>query len=410
MKMPVGEMMFIVPILIFIPCLDRQKNCHKCNLILGQITPDTVRHLQHDLDQSRIIPSEQICVRIKGKRSKSPIVARYFEIVVRNGPLFRGCRPSRRDGWVVIGELTIQFAGESYTNKARSTAVSNCSNDTIVRITYWLGKCTVSHPKCFEIQTVALTQDVLPTRLLDLGFVKQQGSVRLIMSRSLPQDTVYATLSHCWGGGCEKTLTVDSLEEFEKGLLVDSIPKTFRDAVFVTTELGIKYLWIDALCIVQDSVDDLEWRQEASIMGDVYANSYVTLAATTSSNPRGGLVHQRNPLSVWPCRLTATWRCFVPGELIVSSGALSRDSDMIPLCNRAWAFQEWLLSKRLIHFSNDQVRWECYCLAASELYPDGLDESDQRDQGSCWILWTYGGIRYMALALFYISSMYLVPL
>ena len=238
------------------------------------------------------------------------------------------------------------------------------------------------HAECFEIQTVTATWDVLPKRLLDLRFVAQQGSISLITSRSLPQDTIYATLSHCWGGGCQKTLTVDSLEEFETGLLVDSIPKTFRDAVFVSIELGIKYLWIDALCIVQDSVDNLEWRQEASIMGDVYANSYVTLAATTSSNPQGGLVHQRNPLSVWPCRLTATWRCFVPGELVVSTGVLSRDSDMRPLGNRAWAFQEWLLSRRLIHFSNDQVRWECYCLAASEVYPDGLDETDLQDQGT----------------------------
>ena len=54
------------------------------------------------------------------------------------------------------------------------------------------------------------------------------------------------------------------------------MPKTFQDAIVVTTKLSVSYLWIDALCIVQDSVDSLEWRQEASIMGDIYANSYFT--------------------------------------------------------------------------------------------------------------------------------------
>ena len=75
---------------------------------------------------------------------------------------------------------------------------------------------------------------------------------------------------------CEKTLAVDSLKDFEEGLLVSSIPKTFQDAVFITTRLSGSCLCIDVLCIVQDFVDDLEWRQEASTMGDIYANSYIT--------------------------------------------------------------------------------------------------------------------------------------
>ena len=116
-------------------------------------------------------------------------------------------------------------------------------------------------------------------------------------------------------------------------------------------------------------------------MGDIYANSYFTLAATTSPNSQGGLLQQRNPLSVWPCRLTATWECFVSRELVVSVEAGARDLEMKPLGDRAWVFQEWLLSKRLIHFSKDQVRWECYCLAASEVHPFGTDEFDFVEYG-----------------------------
>ncbi|KAL9106680.1 MAG: hypothetical protein Q9227_008332 [Pyrenula ochraceoflavens] len=111
-------------------------------------------------------------------------------------------------------------------------------------------------------------------------------------------------------------------------------------------------------------------------MGDIYANSYLTLAATTSPNSIGGLLHRRSPLSVWPCKVHATWKCFESGKLAISVGEWARERDMKPLEDRAWAFQEWLLSKRLVHFAHDQVRWECYCLAASEVYPEGLDDED----------------------------------
>ncbi|KAI4191119.1 MAG: hypothetical protein L6R41_000340 [Letrouitia leprolyta] len=67
--------------------------------------------------------------------------------------------------------------------------------------------------------------------------------------------------------------------------------------------------------------------------------------------------------------------------MVVSVGKWARERGMKPLEDRAWAFQEWLLAKRLIHFSHDQIRWECYCLAASELYPEGLDKDDIDDQG-----------------------------
>ena len=352
-----------------------EANCHLCSLILGRILPNTVRHLQHDLDESNVAPSQQIGVQI------NDLGRLILEIFATSSPLPREYGRSRGDGWDMIGRLMIQTAEDNPITEARTAAVSNCSNRTILELTHWLRECVTSHTECFDVQTFTATRKVLPKRLLDLRFAAQEGLVRLIMSQSLPQDAVYATLSHCWGGQCEKTLTVESLKDFEEGLLVSSIPKTFQDAIVVTTKLSVSYLWVDALCIVQDSVDSLEWRQEASIMGDVYANSYFTLAATTSPNSQGGLLQQRNPLSVWPCRLTATWGCFITGELVVSVEAGARSAEMKPLGDRAWAFQEWVLSKRLIHFCKDQVRWECYCFAASEVNPRGVDELDYNYYG-----------------------------
>lgn len=129
--------------------------------------------------------------------------------------------------------------------------------------------------------------------------------------------------------------------------------------------------------IEQDNIND--WRKEAAIMGDIYANSHVTIAATVSPDSAGGLFYDRSPTSVWPCRVIATWKCFQTGKMVLSVPDWAIETDLEPLAGRAWAFQEWLLSKRLLHFGKDQVRWQCYSLAASEVYPDGSSGGGDSD-------------------------------
>ncbi len=114
-------------------------------------------------------------------------------------------------------------------------------------------------------------------------------------------------------------------------------------------------------------------------MGDIYANSHITIAATASSDSAGGHFYDRNPISVWPCRVIATWTCFPAGKLVISVPEWAAETDLEPLACRAWVVQEWLLSKRLLHFGKDQVRWQCYSLAASEVYPDGSSSGDDSD-------------------------------
>ncbi|KAL8821136.1 MAG: hypothetical protein Q9223_000791 [Gallowayella weberi] len=258
---------------------------------------------------------------------------------------------AKQEGWSFVGELRIQFAHDDYSCPTRSKAIMNCSDTSIALITEWIGQCITIHKQCFEVQTVAATRDVLPKRLLDISSAARSGRLRLVTTVNMPQHTLYVTLSHCWGGKCATTLRLDNVATFEDGVEVSILPKTFQDAIVITIKLGVQYLWIDALCIVQDSPDDTEWRHEALIMGDVYANSYLTLAATTSENSNGGLLHKRSPLSVWPCRVGARWTCFEPGRLVVSVDKMTRERDKKPLEDRAWAFQEWLLSKRVSLFA-----------------------------------------------------------
>ena len=346
-------------------------SCHVCNLLLRQIEPKVMAQLQRDLDVSAVPSSQQLRVGVAGGRKWIlGLFAKTVPIQISGNPW------PWSDDYFMIGHLMIRSAKEDFTNETRSTETWNCSSSTDVQITRWLGQCVKSHTRCFNAQIIAATRDVLPTRLLDLRPAAQANCIKLVTTSTLPKDTLYATLSHCWGGQCGTNLTVESLQCFEKELPLNSIPKTFQDAVSVTIRLGVRYLWIDALCIVQNSKDDLDWKQEASIMGDVYANSYFTLAATASNDSRGGLLQQRSPLTAWPCRQIAKWEHHDPRQVVIGSDGLGQEMDLLPLGTRAWAFQEWLLSKRLIHFSKYEVRWECHCLAATEVYPKGLDEDD----------------------------------
>jgi hypothetical protein len=97
----------------------------------------------------------------------------------------------------------------------------------------------------------------------------------------------YLTLSHCWGGDLPLQLTLDSLDTFQVSIGYENLPATLRDAVDVVRSLNAQYLWIDALCIIQDSEDDRV--QESSKMGQIYMNSRLNIAATASSNSHGGL-------------------------------------------------------------------------------------------------------------------------
>jgi hypothetical protein len=90
----------------------------------------------------------------------------------------------------------------------------------------------------------------------------------------------YAALSYCWGGFQQVTSTTAKLEQYQNRLDFRSFPKTIHDALTVTRSLGIPYLWVDALCILQDDEDDK--AREIQKMGDVYSNAMITISAASA--------------------------------------------------------------------------------------------------------------------------------
>jgi hypothetical protein len=142
----------------------------------------------------------------------------------------------------------------------------------------WLSTCTQSHAAC----DTTSGESFLPSRLIDIG--PNDGSdPRLINTNGGIDisDNRYFALSHCWGTllGREVPKTTRAvLEEHKKKISLQDLSKTFRDAIVITRRLGLRYIWIDSLCIVQD--DPQEFEVECGRMGLIYARSYCTISVS----------------------------------------------------------------------------------------------------------------------------------
>jgi hypothetical protein len=262
----------------------------------------------------------------------------------------------------------------------------------------WFENCVSSHSKCHQVQ-----RGFVPSRLLRLNC--PDGKIRLITSEMLAEtrySTKYMTLSHCWGRGTRLiTTSRQTLESRMAGISYDDLPRTFRDAVAITRNLGVDFLWIDSLCIIQN--DEADWAKESALMSAIYGGSYCTLAALSSSDGEGGCrqvpdiqrstgkcvdihfqdqrgdKHRRRFVELGDTR----WRTEYDGTY---RGAPKMEQS--PLRYRAWTLQESALSRRAIYFGTNQMLWKCREHAATAHEPwlnveDSVHQSlDEADLGS----------------------------
>jgi hypothetical protein len=255
---------------------------------------------------------------------------------------------------------------------------SSWSQETISIAKDWFGHCLKSH-SCHKSLFVAsqsgnrsrefadgigVRSTFYPTRLLDLqSFDDECLDIRLIESPA--SGSQFATLSHCWGmsGDTKCQTTTRTLRDLKERILYTNLPKTFRDAISVCRSLEIPYLWIDSLCIIQDSKED--WAREAASMSYVYSNSHLNISADWSPNSDGGCFKTINsPPGFVSEETVSITNTLTNGQqsclyfLHPGSGGYN-DLDSTPLASRAWVFQERFLSRRNLHFTQNQLFWEC---------------------------------------------------
>ncbi|KKP06993.1 serine/threonine protein kinase [Trichoderma harzianum] len=123
----------------------------------------------------------------------------------------------------------------------------------------------------------------------------RNNSIRLVETSDNTNDH-YVALSHCWGKlkkedrFCTYARNIDALK---MNIPYKALPKTFQDAVTVTRALGVPYLWIDSLCIIQE--DEKDWELEATRMEEVFSFAYCTIAASRGTSSLSGFLGKRKP-------------------------------------------------------------------------------------------------------------------
>ncbi|KAF2839914.1 HET-domain-containing protein, partial [Patellaria atrata CBS 101060] len=223
----------------------------------------------------------------------------------------------------------------------------------------WLQTCLAKHDARCNVKPVAVSAS--PARLLHLDIGSSKGNLRVVEVQDLPSMPVYLTLSYVWGSQKAVRLEMSNLEAMKAEIDLDSLPRTIRDAIIFTRALGYHYLWIDSLCIIQDSAAD--WATEAAKMGSIYWGSMLTLAALHASGSHEGLFSERNPLYDRPLRIPGT--SFEITNTL-NLGLAEPDSPQAPLQTRGWVVQERIMARRTLFFGSLGLFWECSCCAASE--------------------------------------------
>ncbi len=260
--------------------------------------------------------------------------------------------------------------------RRRSIADNTASAGCFDQARSWIATCLRHHRDCGATSSRALYQ-YYPTRLLDLQPRRTDIEIRLCVTHQDPPETPYMTLSHCWGTSRCLKLNRANLRYLVAGFQLTKLPKCFREAIQITRELGIRYLWIDALCILQDSQED--WQYESALMTKVYENSYCNIAALDASDNEQGCFFQRDPSLVSRTIIETNWDNELKTSYDVCPEIFWRQYVTLSRLNRrAWVVQERALAPRVLCYGQQQLFWECLEMDACETYPDGIPFSNPR--------------------------------
>ncbi|TVY23381.1 hypothetical protein LHYA1_G007618 [Lachnellula hyalina] len=236
----------------------------------------------------------------------------------------------------------------------------------------WVNSCLSTHnSSCPHDATASL-----PTRVLDVGTNGSSKQVRLLETKGL--EGVWVALSHCWGRTARYVTETKTLQQRIEAIALSELPKTFLDAVIITQRLGYQYLWIDSLCILQDSNQD--WLVESRQMQNYYSKSVLTIASDLASGDHESFLDNgRSP--VVPLKIPFTAKNGTSASHVYISNQVKTqgpDSPQTPLGVRGWTLQEDVLSPRTLHYTSAELAFECQRsrFAETDVTPQGYTDSD----------------------------------
>ena len=309
--------------------------CRMCRVLLEAIAKSCLKKGQVDPDGTPIYPQGH-SMEIGAPRSDDTRA-----IWLRQGPDFN-----------IVGEVRTVTIPDDWADPW-GNADAPLDTASVAAVDCWISQCEERHDDCRGTSAGTF----MPTRLVHVDG-QDPTMVRLLDAGigTTPADAPYVALSHCWGltmPDSAKT-TLQNLDDHRRAIPLTDLSATFVDAIQFTRRLKIPFVWIDSLCIIQNSTQD--WEREASQMAAIYSNARVTLAASGSSDgTQGCRLGELSREVSWPYVDS-----HLPGGLrfrTCSWAAGSSDVvDSDPLQRRGWTLQERELSPRMAHFSRDGLR------------------------------------------------------
>ncbi|KAB8219610.1 hypothetical protein BDV33DRAFT_231470 [Aspergillus novoparasiticus] len=239
----------------------------------------------------------------------------------------QGCEPAK---------LLVSFAQRT-EEPLLSTVRSDGRTSGFAR--HWMQICDESHLSCKR------TGSVLPTRVIQLQIIHEELKARLLVTNG--EEARYAAL--------------------KKGIDFSELSHTFREALEIAAGIGLQYIWIDALCILQD--DDHDWARESAKMGDVYRHAAITINAFASADGMGQCT------TAYPPNNLVDYACRIGGEVYVheEDGGFADVYELEGIIQtRGWVFQEEQLSPRRLYCGKHHLVWKCAEMWARNDRPCGF--------------------------------------
>ncbi|KAK1987613.1 heterokaryon incompatibility protein-domain-containing protein [Colletotrichum cereale] len=234
----------------------------------------------------------------------------------------------------------------------------------------WLTDCLENHERCVKNINTAYR----PTRLVE---ILNKTTVRVVEHPDKDSCLSYASFSHCWGQAKTLKLLKENKKQLQTGIEIATLPASYKEALNVLKGFNISFIWIDSLCIIQNSTDD--WRAEAATMCDVYRNAVLNISACAAAENSELSFKRRNLNTVQPIRITPSWRGIRNESFFVTNADVwEQEVEESPLYRRSWVLQEARLSTRNLCLTSNQLWWGCRGGTCCETWPEGLPDDVDR--------------------------------
>lgn len=348
-------------------------SCRVCAVIMNQIVCDRA-DVQHEFTYYRLSSSpnqNSFCVWLTNElEAEEPSLGNVLvEATPRNiygeFALYRSEVPNDCS-WLKYGIVYTPMSDSSVSCQPYLVSRDYPWQDRAInKIQAWMRVCEGEHACCNPRHSTAL-----PRRVLKIA----DDSVSLYISKkedAQEEDQRYVALSYRWGNDLPLKLTHNTMDTFIQGRSVSDLPATLRDAVHICRNLGFKYLWIDALCIVQD--DENDWAEQSAQMADIYRKSSLNLCAADSAGCGSGMVEMAAPHMMEIAAAKAQSTGLTKTVVLVGSPIATALIDVsgCGLQSRGWVFQEGLCSPRGLYVSRRHgLWWDCRGMV------DVIDASD----------------------------------